>query len=471
MPVYEHVTHLPHARADVFAWHERPGAFVRLTPPGMATIVQPPSDGLRAGSTVRLRVSHPVVAGGSSLVAGRSVGVPWALTHVEYAPGEGFVDEQTSGPFRRWRHEHEFADAPDGGTTITDRVRWETPVPVPRGLVEGRLAGLFRFRAAQLRGDLALHARLGERLRVAVAGSSGLVGTQLCALLASGGHEVTRLVRREAGPGEASWDPGAADTGRTIARDGRLDPRVLEPMDAVVNLAGRSIGGRFTRRAKQEIHHSRVLASSTLARALAGLADGRPRALVQASAVGLYGARRPGETLREDAVPGRGFLADVVRHWEAAAAPAEAAGVRVAHLRTGIALCASGGALLPMLPLFAVGLGGPLTNPDATVSWITLDDLARAYLYAVAEPLSGPYNAVAPDPATWGEFAAGLGRVMNRPAAVPTPGFGPRLLLGRGAYDQLVRTDQRVSCERLQDAGFAFEQPALRGALAHVLAH
>lgn len=496
MPVFEHVSFYPHPRTEVFAWHERPGAFVRLTPPGMAAVIDGPTDGIRDGSRVSLRISHPVIAGGSAMLGlPGAPGVRWTLHHLDHAEGVRFADEQLSGPFRAWRHDHLFSDGPDGGTVITDRVTWELPVPAAAtAIVHDQLGRFFRFREDQLRGDLALHARLAHPgggagstaqvvggdasrrkgpaprpLHVAVAGSSGLIGTQLCALLTTGGHRVTRLVRRDpAAPDEARWDPGATDTGRG-GRPGRLDASVLADVDAVVNLAGRSIAGRFTREAKQEIHHSRIRATDTLARALAGLTDGRGRALIQASGIGLYGARRPGEVLTEHSVPGGGFLADVVRHWEAATVPASDA-VRVVNLRIGVVLSEAGGALLPQLPLFGLGVGGPLADPEAVISWITLDDVARSFVHALrTASMSGAYNVVAPQPATYRELAMAVGRTLGRPAAIPTPGWLPRAVLGHSGYDQVIRTDQRVSAAALQKSGFRFAHPDLVRALRHVL--
>lgn len=464
MPVFEHVSRYPHPRAEVFAWHRRPGAFARLSPPGMAELVSGPTNGILTGSEIVLRLSHPLLAGLAGMVwRGKAPGVTWRVRHADFVENELFVDEQVSGPFKRWRHEHRFTDGPGGSTVVTDHVEWEVPVNVPggidRALVEMQLDGLFTFRERQLRDDLDLHARLGAApAHVVISGGTGLIGRQLLALLTSGGHRVTRLVRGEPnGPNQLRWDPAAV-----------LPADALEGVDAVVHLAGHSIAGRFNDHNKRLIRESRLTSTSSLAAALAR--PGAPRTLVQASGIGYYGARRPGELLTEESAPGDDFLATVVRDWEAAARPAVDAGVRTTFLRTGIVLSEGGGALLPQVPLFSIGLGGRLTRPDAWMSWIGLDDMARAYVHALFTPAcEGPVNAVAPRPVTAGEFAQTLGRVLHRPAVVPTPAFGPKLLLGREGADQIIDTDQRVSSSKLAGTGFMFAQGTLADALRHAL--
>lgn len=451
---YDRTTVLPHPADVVVAWHERPGALVRLTPPGLGS-----ASGEGDEVTVRL---------GPALLPS-AIRPRWRLAHTRHeyaATSDEFIDVQVSGPMRRWSHRHEIHGAGEGRTEIRDRIDLELPrgAGLGEGILRRRLDRLFDFRARQLRDDLAFHAATAERprLTVAIAGSSGLIGTQLVALLESGGHRVLRMVRRPvAGPGEIAWDPDA----------GRLDAADLAGVDAVVNLAGRPIATRFTPRARDEILSSRTRSADLVARTIAAMPAGeRPGTLVQASAIGFYGAERPGELLTESDPGGEDFLAEVTRSWQQAAEPAEAAGVRVAHLRTGIVLSDGGGALLPQLPLFLLGVGGRLAPPEAVVSWITLDDMVRAYAHVLLTPsAAGPLNAVAPHPAQQSEFVRTLGRVLHRPAAVPVPAAGPTLLLGREATRELIRADQRVDDARLRSSGFRPAHPELEGALRHVL--
>lgn len=454
----ESTARIDHPFDDVLAWHRRPGALVRLSPPGLGSPEDPDAGGLEAGRRVTLQVGPPILP----------LRPAWHLVHArseEGADSAVFEDRQLGdrGPARLWHHRHTLAGR-GGATDITDRIDVELTAPFTLldGEARSQIDRLLGFRTAQLRDDLAFHAARAERprLRVAIAGSSGLIGTQLTALLRTGGHSVVRLVRREAGPGEIRWDPSR----------GQLDPAALEGIDAVVNLAGTSIATRWTRSARRRILASRVDSATLLARTLAGMHDG-PRVLVQASAIGIYGPQRPGELLTErDDADGEGFLADVCRRWEAASEPAARAGVRTVHLRTGIVLSDAGGSLLPQLPLFLLGAGGRLAPPAARISWITLDDMTRAYAHALQDDaLDGPVNTVAPQTSTAQEFARTLGRVLHRPALLPVPAAGPALLLGRDGARELVRADQRVSGSRLRDSGLEVAYPELDGALRHVL--
>ncbi len=299
-------------------------------------------------------------------------------------------------------------------------------------------------------------------MRVAITGSSGLIGRALAGALGADGQQVLRFVRSGTpGPGTATWDPPA----------GRIDVTALETADAVVHLAGKSIGAaRWTVKEKRELVDSRVASTRLLATTMAGL-DRGPRVLVCASGIGYYGDRGD-EVLTETSPPGSGFLAGLSVAWEAAADPARAAGLRVVHVRTGLVQTPQGGTLARLLPLFRLGLGSRFGSGGQWWSWITLDDVVGIYRHALATPtLAGPVNAVAPNPVTNAEYTAALARVVGRPRLVPfVPRFGPRLVLGEMA-DELVFYSARVQPAAALVAGYRFRWPELTPALRHLLGH
>lgn len=296
-------------------------------------------------------------------------------------------------------------------------------------------------------------------MKVVISGASGLVGQAAMRFLGGQGHEVLRLVRRTAGPGEISWDP----TRRTI------DRARLEDVDAVLHLAGDNIAtGRWTKAKKQRIRESRVAGTALLAEALIGL-QRPPRVLISASAVGYYG-HRGDDVLDESSPPGTGFLAGVCRDWEAATQPAAATGLRVVHLRLGVVLSGAGGTLARLLPLFRWGLGGVLGSGRQWMSWITAADLLRIIGRALSdESMAGPINAVAPQPVTNRQFTQILARVLHRPAVLPAPALALRLLLGEMA-DELLLASTRVLPRRLQSSSYTFADAELEPALRRTLA-
>jgi hypothetical protein len=296
-------------------------------------------------------------------------------------------------------------------------------------------------------------------MQVAVTGSTGLIGTALCAALRVGGARVIRLVRSPGGGAdEVVWDPAA----------GTLDAERLRGVDAVVHLAGEPIGSRrWSDEQKRRIRDSRVASTRLLVETLAGMREG-PRVLVCSSAVGFYGDRGP-QLLTEDSPPGADFLARVCVAWEAAADPAREAGLRVVHLRTGVVLDPAGGALAKMLPLYRLGLGGRMGDGRQYLSWLTRDEAVGIITHALgSDELAGPVNAVAPNPVTNAEFTAVLGRVLGRPAVMTVPRFGPRLLLGEMA-EALLFASQRVLPQRLTADGYGFRAPLLEPALRDLL--
>src|SRR6478735_6561138 len=256
-------------------------------------------------------------------------------------------------------------------------------------------------------------------MQVVVAGSHGFIGSRLVPHLRAGGHRVTVLVRGEAkGADQIAWDPVA----------GRLDPAALAGADAVINLAGANPGSRpLTEARKREVLSSRLLTTRLLARTLAELDDG-PQVLLQASGIGAYGSRGE-DVLDEDEPIGTTFFANVVRHWEAATAPAQDAGVRVVHLRTGIVLGQGGGALGRLLPLIRAGVGGRLGSGRQFWPWITLLDEVRAIEHLLTADVQGPVNLVT-EPRRNVDVVRALAAAMHRPAVVPVPAFALRIALG-----------------------------------------
>lgn len=295
-------------------------------------------------------------------------------------------------------------------------------------------------------------------MRIAITGSTGLIGTALTDRLTAAGHTVVPVRRGEAGHGGVTWRPD----------EGWIQDGALEGCDAVVHLGGASIGeGRWTAKRKREIRDSRIGSTRLLVDHMASL-ERRPRVFVCASAVGYYGDR--GDTaLREEAEPGTGFLAGVVREWEQEAARAAGAGIRVVSVRTSVVLAPRGGALQRMLTPFRLGLGGRLGSGRQWMPWITVEDEARAIEWVLThDDLDGPVNLAAPNPVTNRELTRALGRQLHRPTLFPVPGLALRVLLGEMANELLLQS-QRVVPSKLERSGFRFKHPTIDVALAAVL--
>jgi uncharacterized protein (TIGR01777 family) len=297
-----------------------------------------------------------------------------------------------------------------------------------------------------------------RRMSVAVTGSSGLIGTALAAVLRDEGHGVVPVVRRAARAGEIGWDP----------ERGTIDAAGLDGLDAVVNLAGAGIADkRWTQERKAMLRSSREAGTSLLARTLAGLAH-PPQVLLSGSAIGIYGDRGD-ELLTESSAPGDGFLPELCRAWEAATRPAEEAGIRVAHLRTGLVLAPHGGMMNRLVPLFRFALGGRLGRGRQYWPWVALDDEVGAIRWLLDHEVSGPVNLTGPRPVTNAAFTRALGRAVHRPAVLPVPPFAPELLLGRELAQELLFTSARVVPAVLEGGGYTFHHPDLASALDAVV--
>ena len=302
-------------------------------------------------------------------------------------------------------------------------------------------------------------------MRVLVTGATGFVGRRLCQVLSESGCQVTALSRR----------PGAArETVPTLTQafawrpvEEVPPPESLEQVDAVVHLAGESVVGRWTARKRQAIRESRIRSTRNLVDALRQV-EARPRTLISASAIGYYGDR--GETELTESMPAADdFLGEVCGQWEREGKRAEAAGVRVVHLRIGIVLAAGGGALDAMLLPARLGLGGPLGSGRQWWSWIHREDLIGMVQHVLAHGnLSGPFNATSTNAVRQKDFARALGRVLSRPAFLPTPGFALKLVLGGFAVELL--SSKKVLPDRIQESGYRFRYPDLEPALREILA-
>jgi uncharacterized protein (TIGR01777 family) len=453
--VIERRVRLPVPAEEAFAWHARPGAFERLAPPWERVEILERQGGIEDGARTVLRMRTGPLS------------TRWVAVHRDHIAGRQFADQQLEGPFSSWRHLHRFDPEGPDASTATDRIEYSPPFGALGAAAEAwvarpRIERMLRYRHQLLPADLAAHARFRERprLHVAITGASGLLGSALGPFLTTGGHRVTPLVRGRAREGTIAWDP----------QTGTIDAEGLAGVDAVVHLAGESIATRWTESRKRRIRESRLRGTRLIAETLAKLPH-PPRVLISASGVGVYGSRGD-EVLSEssstlDAPPD--FFVELAREWEAATEPARAAGIRVVLLRLGVILTPAGGALQQMLLPFRLGVGGPLGSGRQWLSWIACDDAVGAVHHTLmTEGLAGPINLTAPEPVRSREFAATLGRVLGRPAVLPAPALGLRLLFGEMA-DVALLASQRVLPAKLVDSGYRFRFPALEPALRHVL--
>jgi len=297
-------------------------------------------------------------------------------------------------------------------------------------------------------------------MKVAITGSTGLIGTALTRRLEAAGHRVVPVLRRPVSRDEPAigWDPAAG----TIDRDG------LEGLDGVVHLAGAGIGDqRWTDERKRLVTESRTASTELLATTLASL-DTRPPVLISGSAIGYYGDRGD-EILTEASAPGDDFLARLCVAWEAATAPATEANIRVATIRTGLVLDRQGGALPKLLPFFKFGVGGRYGSGRQWWSWITMEDEIEAIVWLLTAKVWGPVNLTAPQPVTNADFAKALGRTLHRPSLFPVPTFAPGLVVGQELAKALLFTSARVQPAALEAGGYPFQRPDLPEALASVL--
>jgi uncharacterized protein (TIGR01777 family) len=455
---------MPVSAAELYDWHARPGAFLRLNPPWERVEVKA-TEGAFGTAPYRVTVRTPILGP----IKARLVSEAF-----DFRPAEGFCDRQVRGPFSRWLHTHRMIPDGPAASFLEDHIDYRLPLgPLGAvfgaGMVQDRLAAMFAYRHALTASDLRRHAayRQRPRLKVAITGSRGMIGSDLALFLTTGGHRVVRLL---SGPATA---PPPLDDGTTSVgwkpREA-IDPTLLAGYDAVVHLAADNIAaGRWSPAKREQIVASRTSPTRHLAEAIAALPPGqRPKVFLSASAVGVYGDRGD-EVLAESASPGTGFLADVCKGWEEATAPAAAASVRVVNLRIGVVLSPKGGALGKQLPAFRAGVGAVLGPGTQWLPWITIHDVVGAIHHAIwSDDLAGPVNLAAPNPVTNRSFTKALGRALGRPAFFWLPRSALRAMFGDIA-DAALLASLRAVPEKLLATGFTFDHPSLEAGLRFLL--
>ena len=458
---YTHETVVESDIKSTFDWFEHEGSFRRLMPPWEVAEEVRADDSLEVGSQRVFRFPAP----GAPFLK-----MTWVAEHTAYDPPNHFADKMVKGPFWSWNHNHDLIEN-DGVTTVRDEVTYQVPFG-PLGnladtimggwLVKSRISKMFKARELRLQRDMKEHARFSQikRKKILVAGSSGLIGTQLVAFLDTGGHDVWRLVRRPSKKGfkELSWNPD----------EGVIDSSEIEGFDVVIHLGGENIGDkRWSKKRKAAIVGSRRDSTTLLSDTISNLSQ-KPEAFLVASAIGFYG-NRGDEILTEESTQGEGFLSETVIQWESYADSAREAGIRVINTRHGIVLSAAGGALGRMLLPWKLGGGGPLAGGKQWMSWISLDDQIYAINHLIMKKeCSGPYNLTSINPVRQKEFSRTLGRVLWRPAFAPIPKFPMKILFGELA-GPLLFEGQRVLPDRLMKSGFKFTHENLEGALRDCL--
>lgn len=448
------------SQKELFDWHERPGAFERLTPYWEPVEVFSADGTITDGSEVKLAVKLGPIA------------IPWNLRHQDYKDGERFSDLQLIGPFDYWRHDHLMFDNTRHAERISSILEDSIEFKLPLGIlgdtfgypfVKQKLTRLFAYRHRITQADINARnlVKEGKQMKILISGATGLVGGDLKSFLAHGGHEIHTLTRDQKKSDEHNiyWDPMV----------GQLDSSKLEGFDAVIHLSGENIAAkRWTEKQKAKIKDSRVKSTTLLSEALAKL-DNPPKTFICASAIGYY-ANRPGEVLNEESSPVPGdFMSDTCVAWENACQAAREKGIRVVNARFGVVLSPRGGMLAKILPIFILGGGGMIGNGKQEMSWIALDDVIYGINFCLhKEEISGPVNFTAPQVDTNWEFTWNLGKTLWRPVFAPVPSFVAKLAFGEMA-DALLLSSAKVQPKKLQAAGYKFAYPNSEKALAHLL--
>jgi len=438
---------------QLFAWHARKGAILRLTPPwAPLKLISHTGNGINKGVQVRFKMSL------------FKIPMIWEAEHIDYRENVLFRDHQTRGPFNKWEHTHMFHARGKNYSMMEDRVAFKLPLgflSLPfYGHARRELARVFNYRHRVLKHDLEHRADKVKKQRILISGASGTIGSILVPFLRTCGHQVIRLVRKQSNLAgdELYWDP----------YNDILDIEKAGPIDAVINLNGKDISrGRWTDKQKQLIIDSRVKPTTLLAQRIGKMAN-PPSVFVSSSAIGLYGEGED-RVLTENEAKGDSFISDVCDQWEKASLRAESAGIRTVQLRIGVVLTPAGGALARMTLPFSLGLGTRLSHGNQYMSWISMDDLLGGILHILENDIiKGPVNLTAPHPVTNRKFTTALGRVFARPTFFVIPRWVALGLWGEMGKETLL-TSARVVPEKLLQSGFVFEHKELTPALKDML--
>jgi uncharacterized protein (TIGR01777 family) len=449
MTTFERSLVLPVSREFLRDWHLRRGVLDRLGPPWVAMQRIRPDP--KTQDTTRV---FDVRQGGMWL--------RWAAHRESKAAPQQLTDKGPRGPFRRWEHTHRFEFVDSATSRLVDQVEYEVPLgSLGAGAgVETDIDRMFRYRHRVTLGDLRTHALYADRapLRIAVTGARGLLGSQLMALLRTGGHEVIALVRAEQvkSENEVRWGPS-----------GVTNMHKLEGLDAMVHLAGARVAGRWNASTRKRTAKAREIGTRAIVEAIGKLTE-KPRCFVSASSIGFYGDT--GETVvDESGLRGEGADADACAQWEQEARRAEDHGVRTTCMRIGVVMDPRGGALASLLPVFETGMGGVAGTGRQLVSWVALDDVICALVHVIHDTtVSGPVNVTGPVPVTQRELSESLGRVLERSTVARAPDAAIRAMHGdMGRESVLMSTGARPN--RLLGRGYAFRTTTLEETLRHCL--
>ncbi len=465
--LFERSIELPASIDACFAFHERPGALQRLIPPWESVSIQRSDNSLEPGSEVLLR----------SRILGMNL--RWLARHEILNRPHLFVDNQVSGPFASWRHEHRFESLGPNRTKLVDHIDYELPygklgAAMGSSFIEQKLNAMFDYRHRVTTQDLEFATTIATAnsesmspKRIAVTGSHGLIGSLVVAILSTLGHHVVIVERLSKKKTESATRATVANSVQWDPQNGLESPEQLDGLDAFIHLAGQGIGDhRWSKAVKAELTRSRVEATRVLSQQLSMLPR-PPKVFVSASGVGIYGER--GDDYLEETEPSSSdFLGKLAMNWEGASKPLKDCGTRVCSGRLGVVLTPKGGALAKMLPLFRFGLGGRLGSGKQYWSWIGHDDAACGFVWLALNPTcSGPYNFVAGS-VTNAFFTKQLAATLKRLAILPVPKIALRMAMGEMA-DALLLNSTRAVGKRLLASGYPMRQIDLTEAFRQLL--